>query len=210
MSNVFFTSDLHIGHKLVAGLRGFWDEDNVDDDGNAAPDTLEHARTVAAIWDATVKPSDTVFVLGDTGLSNWSYVLNWFDNRPGTKHLIAGNHDPVHPARSDAIKLQKEWLHVFATINPYTTRKIAGEKVLLSHFPYASYGDGTTHGEPGEGRWSEWRADERLGKLLIHGHTHGPERAHDGNQFHVGWDAWGGLVPMQTIVDWVQEVRPRV
>lgn len=193
---VFYTSDLHIGHRLVASHRDFFDGD-----------TDAHDAALAQYWDATVKKDDIVFVLGDTGIGRFEQVvLPWFEARPGRKHLIAGNHDPVHPSRSDAVKLQPRWLQVFETINPYTTRRIAGEKVILSHFPYASYGDGTTHGEPGEGRWAEWRVPEHLGKFLLHGHTHGPEKAH-GKQFHVGWDAWGRFVTHEELETWVNGVR---
>lgn len=229
--SIYFTSDLHIGHKLVAGLRGFFDEDNVvgDDiscycachrDGGATmhvapccyppeaqPDTQAHDEHIAHIWDKTVKSGDTVYILGDTGMSRFDeVVLPWFKARKGIKHLIAGNHDPVHPARSDSVKLQaRKWLDVFDTINPYTTKRINGEKVLLSHFPYAWYGDGDTHGEPGEGRWAEWRLPD-TGKFLVHGHTHGQERDH-GSMFHVGWDAWGQLVPEQTLTDWIESKK---
>ncbi len=213
---IFYTSDIHIGHRLVAGTRGYWDEDNVvevfGDDrllGQFAcePDTDAHDEDLARVWDEQVGPKDTVFLLGDTGLGKFeTVVLPWLDARPGIKHLIAGNHDPVHPARSDAIRLSARWLQTFATIQPYATRKLLGQKVLLQHFPYASWGDGDTHGEPGEGRWSEWRLPD-TGKLLIHGHTHGKEQAHHGNMFHVGWDAWGQLVPQDTILDWIREVK---
>lgn len=202
----FYTSDLHIGHRLVAGHRGFLRYDESSTEFGLDPiehvDVDAHDLSLADYWLSTVKEDDTVFVLGDTGMSKFDYVLEWFAALPGTKHLIAGNHDPVHPARSDSIRLQRKWLEVFATINPYTTRKIAGQKVLLSHFPYASYGDGTTHGEPGEGRWSEWRVDESMGKLLLHGHTHGPEKGHD-NMLHVGWDAWGRFVRHDEVEAWV-------
>jgi calcineurin-like phosphoesterase family protein len=201
---VWYTSDLHIGHKLVAGHRGFYYFDDGPENPPTEPNHIEHDAALARYWDSTVKADDTVYVLGDTGMGRFeNYVLPWFDARPGIKHLVAGNHDPVHPARSDAVKLQRRWLKTFDTINPYVTRKIAGKKVMLSHFPYASYGDGTTHGEPGEGRWSEWRIPEELGKLLLHGHTHGPEKSHD-NMLHVGWDAWGMFVPQEAVETWVK------
>lgn len=73
---------------------------------------------------------------------------------------------------------------------------------LALHFPYASYGDGLVHGEPGEGRWVEWRCQDD-GKLLLHGHTHGQEQAHD-RMFHVGWDAWHRFVRHEELEAWVQ------
>lgn len=145
--SVFYTSDLHIGHAKVAGIRGFKKIVEYRESGGQDPmwedvevvDTEAHDRDLARVWDSMVKPDDIVYVLGDTGMSNFDkVVLPWFAERPGTKHLIAGNHDPVHPARSDALKLQPKWLKVFATISPYATRKAAGHKFLLSHFPYGA------------------------------------------------------------------------
>lgn len=196
MSRIWYTSDLHIGHKLVAGLRDFYMDDLV------VGDFIRHDEALADYWDATVAPDDTVFILGDTGIGRFDkYVLPWFRARRGIKHLVAGNHDPVHPSRSAAVSEQRKWLEVFASINPYLVRKIAGARVTLSHFPFASYGDGTTHGEP-EGRWNEWRVPED-GRLLLHGHTHGPEKAHD-KMLHVGWDAWGRFVSHDEVEQWVR------
>jgi calcineurin-like phosphoesterase family protein len=209
-----FTSDLHVYHKTVAGHRGYWMPSGgyLQGDGYAlaigqdVPAPGRYAEDMADYWDSTVKDDDITFILGDTGIGQWNDVLAWFDERPGIKHLITGNHDPVHPARSDAIKLQKRWLQTFDTINPYATKKIAGVKVMMSHFPYQSYGDGTTHGDP-EGRWNEWRVPEELGKLLLHGHTHGPEKAHDGNQFHVGIDVWARFVEFDEVAAWVESTK---
>ena len=199
--SVFYTSDLHIGHAKVAGIRGYskvTDYDNYVEE----PDTEAHDRDLSRVWDSMVKPDDIVYVLGDTGMSNFDkVVLPWFAERPGTKHLIAGNHDPVHPARSDALKLQPKWLKVFATISPYATRKAAGHKFLLSHFPYESWGDGPERGGAEASRWNEWRLPESDVPLL-HGHTHGTECDHD-QMLHVGWDAWGRPVHESEVLMWL-------
>lgn len=55
MTTMWFTSDLHLGHKLVSGLRGFW-QPQVD--LISVPDTLAHDAELAKNWDAVVK-SDT-------------------------------------------------------------------------------------------------------------------------------------------------------
>lgn len=52
MGSIYYTSDIHHGHRLVADLRGF---DDVED----------HDAALAANWDKTVRPDDTVWVLGD-------------------------------------------------------------------------------------------------------------------------------------------------
>lgn len=186
MRRVWYTSDLHLGHRMVAGIRGF-------------ASTEEHDTNMVDAWNATVAPDDTVFVLGDIAVGGFGWHLERIRTMNGKKHLIAGNHDPVHPKHSTSeAKNTPAWSETFATIQPFSRRKLHGRTVLLSHYPYMSWGDG-----PGRGpaRDEQYRLPE-LGELLIHGHTHGAERDH-GEMFHVGWDAWGAPVPQETIIDWI-------
>jgi calcineurin-like phosphoesterase family protein len=80
---VWFTSDLHIGHRLVAGLRGF---ESTDD----------HDEAIFDRWDERVRKEDQVWVLGDLAVSKPDNALLELRGLPGVKHLVAGNHDPVH------------------------------------------------------------------------------------------------------------------
>lgn len=198
MTEIFYTSDLHIGHRLVAGIRGHRDEFHIDGIDTWTANTAKHDAWLADVWDAQVKPDDTVYVLGDMSINGGQHALDWIAARPGTKHLIAGNHDPVHPSHRTATKNLPHWLEYFETAQPFLRRKLVGKDVLLSHFPYASWGDGP--GRPGS-RYDQYRLPD-LGTALLHGHTHGPERDHD-NMFHVGIDAWGKLVSQETIIDWL-------
>lgn len=208
-AQVWYTADLHVGgHKLVAGLRGFWNEDEVtgnldlsdDFKPEAAPDTEEHDRSMAHVWDALVHPDDIVFILGDISINGSQKALDWVKARPGTKHLIYGNHDPVNPMNRNALKNQRRWLEVFETMNPFFRRRLGGVDVLLSHYPYWAWGDGP---DRPEARYEQYRLPD-LGLRLLHGHTHGTEKAH-GSMFHVGWDAWGTLVPQSAILEWISE-----
>lgn len=187
MSSVFFTADLHLGHKKVSELRGF-------------KTTEEHDAHVISVWNSTITKRDTVYVLGDISLSNYEYALELIKNLNGTKHLIAGNHDVIHPmhkrghSRAELLK----WLDTFETINPFLRKTHNGRDYLLSHFPYVEWGDG----EHREGsRYNQYRIPT-TGTPLIHGHTHGTERAH-GNMLHVGWDAWGEPVNLKYIDEWL-------
>jgi len=198
----FYTSDQHVGHKFISGLRGFW---TVDQDGVRVPDVEAHNASIAAKWDAQVRANDTVYVLGDTSMSWNESVQAWWAARPGIKHLISGNHDGTHPLHSKYKKALKDWAPYFDTIQSQGSIKVEGRQIILSHFPYWSYGDGFDwDGEPRDtARFEEWRVSEIPGRLLIHGHTHGPEQAHD-SQFHVGWDAWHDLVHEREVVAWVK------
>ncbi len=211
--HTWFTSDLHIGHRKVAGIRGFWDEDKVVDvfpqdvDGfemsvECLPDTQEHDLVMAENWDAVVRPGDTVYVLGDISINGGEHALKWMDARPGNKILVAGNHDPVNPMFRTAEKAFPRWMQTFDMIVPFMRKRLSGQNVLLSHFPYESWGDGPERGGAETSRHNQYRLPE-MDLPLLHGHTHGPERAH-GNMFHVGVDAWGmQLVPQETIQDWL-------
>ncbi len=215
MGNVFFTSDLHIGHKLVSGIRGFHDpnekfyrRDGVEitggwavASGNATPDPDLHDAHIAANWDATVRPDDQVIILGDISINGGQHALDWIEARPGIKHLIAGNHDPVHPQDRRAPKKLPHWLKYFETIQPFARRKLNGHNFLLSHFPYASWGDGP---EREGSRFEQYRLPD-MGMPLLHGHTHGQEREH-GHMLHVGLDAWEfQLVPQQAVLEWLEQ-----
>lgn len=185
---IFYTSDTHFCHKMVAGLRGF---------GSAG----EHDEAVIANWNATVAPGDTVWHLGDVGLGKAAVILPCVDRLNGTIHLITGNHDAPWPAHRDSFRHQRLWLGWFATVQAFARRKIGTTHVLLSHFPYD--GDHTA----GD-RASQYRLRDE-GMWLLHGHTHGKERLGQpsyihaatgpdepplvtvrGRAVHVGLDAW--------------------
>jgi len=165
--SVWFTSDPHIGHRLVAKIRGF-------------ESVQEHDAVIAKHWRKAVGKHDTVWVLGDLAVSNPDYALSVIAGLPGVKHLISGNHDGCHPMHRDAHKRQKKYLKVFDSVQSAARRRINGEDVLLSHFPYNK--------DRHEVRYTQWRLRDE-GLWLLHGHTHGPERR-EGREIHVGLDAW--------------------
>lgn len=191
--SVWFTADLHLGHDRVVRerMRGRV----LPRYNNAAIDA--HDRELARNWDECVGATDHVWVLGDVSVGGTecvAHALNWIWNRPGTKHLIPGNHDPVHPMYRDAHKWQSAFGQVFASVQPFARRRIAGRQVLLSHFPYIGGGDHTD-----EERFGQYRLQDH-GLPLLHGHTHSEERTSwvglagfplaSTLQIHVGVDAW--------------------
>ena len=215
MGQVFFTSDLHIGHRYVAGLRyeAFVGRGALEED--FSPRTVSdevvawHDNLLAQEWDKTVNPSgdrgDQVWVLGDIsagGSKSQMKALAWLMQRPGTKHLIIGNHDGVHPMHRDSHKWQRRYLGAFDSVQLAARRKMAGKYVLLSHFPYqgSEFGDHTE-----EERFTQWRLPD-MDLHLLHGHTHTADRRHD-KEIHVGVDAWDfAPVPRETIEEMIQEV----
>jgi calcineurin-like phosphoesterase family protein len=192
MANVFFTSDLHLGHDRVARIRGF---DN----------TFQHDTALAEVWKFHVRPDDHVWVLGDLAASSPTYALGVLSHMPGIKHLVLGNHDRAHPMHRDAYRQQRQYLDVFASVQSAARRRIQGREVLLSHFPYDR--DRDTF------RYAQWRLRDE-GVALLHGHTHGTERltlsARSTPEIHVGVDAWNmAPVPLATVEDLLAS-RPEV
>ena len=184
MSAVFFSSDTHFLHGIVAGLRGF-------------TDPAEHDEFIIERWNKTVRPDDLVWHLGDVGLGNEARILAMTARLNGHKQLIAGNHDPCWPGNRGARSRQRRWLEVFESVQAFARIRIDGRPVLLSHFPY--FGDHT-----GGERYSQYRLKDQ-GLWLLHGHTHsreklgpfmlpivtfGAEPIQQGRQVHVGLDAW--------------------
>lgn len=205
MSKVWYTSDLHLSHKKVSEIRGF-------------SDTVSHDEAISREWERVVGKKDVVYVLGDIAVNNYRYALDVLATLPGRKHLISGNHDIVHPmhTRGHSKAEQDRWYKVFDTIQPFLRKKLNKHELLLSHFPYPEWGDGN-HREGS--RYNQFRLPDE-GFPLLHGHTHGSETFHSSNpednwyhiknQLHVGWDAWGTLVPQDTVIEWLNETYIRL
>jgi calcineurin-like phosphoesterase family protein len=171
MGEVWFTADTHFSHRAMAR----------DGKGWRPFDTVtEHDEYLIEQWNKTVRPDDQVWHLGDVGLGSEHYVLDCVLRLNGTKHLIAGNHDPVWPGHRHSYKSQRDWLEVFSSVQAFARRRLAkGEDVLLSHFPYT----GDHHAEE---RYSEYRLHD-TGLPLLHGHVH-REWSVRGRQINVGVD----------------------
>jgi calcineurin-like phosphoesterase family protein len=184
LTGIWLTSDLHLGHRLVANHRGFGE------------DTDAHDHEVCLRWARTVQPDDQVWVLGDLCLTNPERALDLVRNLPGRKHFIAGNHDAVHPMHRHSHRYQREWMRVFDSVQPFGRLRVDGQDVLLSHFPYSK--------DRHEARYMQYRLRDE-GAWLLHGHTHGKERR-EGREIHVGLDAWD-LAPVNlgTIVDLMRD-----
>lgn len=166
---VFFTSDTHFRHALVAELRGFASRE-------------EHDQAVADAWNEAVRPGDMVWHLGDVGLGNELAVINCATHLNGVKHLVAGNHDACWPGHRDARKRQHRWLDAFESVQAFAKTRIDGRTVLLSHFPYE--GDHTENE-----RYTQFRLRDE-GAWLVHGHTHSKLRLDGPRSVHAGLDAW--------------------
>lgn len=173
MAQVFFTADTHFGHRAMVekGWRPQYSSVEAMD-----ADLIER-------WNTTVRPGDTVWHLGDFGMGGAASFLPIVQKLHGTIHLVTGNHDAPWPGNRQAYRHQPVWLAAgFASVQAFARRRIEGQQVLLSHFPYE--GD---HVE--EDRAEQYRLRD-LGLPLLHGHVHSAWQVR-GRQVNVGVDVWG-------------------
>lgn len=82
MANVLFCSDLHLGHK---GIERFRKHVSSEEDN-----TYQLVRD----WKYKVTKRDIVYVLGDAAFTMESVKI--FEDLPGIKYLIRGNHDELN------------------------------------------------------------------------------------------------------------------
>jgi len=117
MSNVWFTSDLHLGHDNMIDFRNslgvysckFGSIDDMDE-------------YIVDLWNSTVRGRDTVWLLGDIAWSNDK--LRLFSRLRGTKHLIMGNHD--------SHKLDNSAIHKYFSTTNGIVKKY---KSIMTHCP---------------------------------------------------------------------------
>ena len=79
--SVYFTSDLHLGHKLASEKRKFSDIESHD---NAVIESLKK----------TCNKKSVLFILGDIAMDEHKIIR--LDEVPGRKRIVLGNHDYAH------------------------------------------------------------------------------------------------------------------
>ncbi len=169
MTRRFWVSDTHVGHRLVAGKRGF-------------TSVQEHDQTLLHNINRAVRPGDIGYHLGDVGIAPDDYILEWVLQLNGSWHLITGNHDPVWPGHRRQRSSQKEWMRYFASIQAFGRTRIGDHEVLMSHFPYEA--DHTS-----VNRHTQFRLRDE-GQILLAGHTHKSGKLHGPRQVNLSLEAW--------------------
>lgn len=120
ISNVFFTSDLHINHKNILGFcsRPF-------------KDTLDMREKLILNWNDTVKDDSLIFVLGDVFFGYTKAKMKEFmDRLKGEKILIWGNHDDPNCFYTEAFTSCHDILHL--NLNNE-------HRFVLSHYPLMTW-----------------------------------------------------------------------
>ena len=120
--NIFFTSDLHFGHKnILKYCNRPWNSVEEMDEG------------LIQNWNNTVGKDDIIFNLGDFAFASNQRWRELISRLNGKHYLILGNHDEIrYPG--DFI------LELFEGVYPELTLNIDGRYVYLHHYPYLCYG----------------------------------------------------------------------
>ena len=162
MSRIWFTSDLHIGHKNVIEYanRPFTSVEEMD-------------ATIINNWNLFIAPEDTVYVLGDVVFLKLHEAVEKVSALNGHKHLIFGNHDKP-------LKKKQAFLGLFESSRDYAELKIADkdakdgvQRIVLLHYAMKI-----------------WNKSQH-GAWHLYGHSHGslPDDPH-ALSLDVGVDAW--------------------
>lgn len=117
MANIWFTSDLHLGHDrdFVWGARGF--------------DTLEEMeQAIVERFNSKVQPEDDVYLLGDSMLGDLEHGFELLKLLNGKKHFIIGNHDTKN--RIAKYEELTEFPILYADVIKYKKKTF-----YLSHYP---------------------------------------------------------------------------
>ncbi|OFZ81374.1 MAG: hypothetical protein A2583_15910 [Bdellovibrionales bacterium RIFOXYD1_FULL_53_11] len=172
---IFFTADHHFYHSNIIRFcsRPFATVEEMNEE-------------LIKRWNAVVAPDDTVYHLGDFSLA-YRPVELFAPRLHGEKHLIMGNHDLCHPRKKKKAAIGGPIYERsgFKTLELERTMVIAGETVLLNHFPYLS----TEEAKPEfQVKFQSLRPKD-MGKWLLHGHIHEKWKV-KGRMINVSVDVW--------------------
>lgn len=173
--STFFLSDLHFGHAKILD----YEPRRVKILGSTIQ---EHDEALIRRINSMVKPTDTLYMLGDIGLEEYEYLANIIPRVNGRKILILGNHDRLPVAKYGRLG--------FVAVFYEAKIKIGKTYVLLAHHPYRiPWYKCLLRRVPKD---NHARPFDR-GGFLIHGHIHSGKHhsLHNvrGRQIHVGVDA---------------------
>lgn len=154
MSDILFTSDTHFWHKNIVHIG----------DGRPWPDSDTMTEALVENWNNTVGKTDRIYHLGDFSFGNRDQTLSVLQRLNGHKHLLRGNHDST----LDTVVRQNP--HLVESYDHYKEIKVAGQRLVLFHYPIVSWHD-VHHGS--------WH---------LHGHCHGQLRFDNGPMMDVGVD----------------------
>lgn len=129
---IFYTADLHLGYApiLQATARPF-------------ASVAEMDEALIRNWNETVRPEDTVYVVGDLSYNGGKTPTQYLARLHGHKHLIRGNHDT---GIADAVR----FFDYCESVTDFWELDDGGCHVILCHYPIL----------------------HEKGGFMVHGHIH--------------------------------------
>lgn len=157
----------------------FWHTNVIKNSNRPFTDVEEMNEALIQNYNSVVGKNDTCLWFGDSlfcGVEKAKAILSRLN---GNRSLILGNHD----WRQKYLKQRRAAEFGFTEIGGNSSMEIAGQKVMLSHFPYWGGGDKTE-----VDRYEDARLKDE-GLWLLHGHVHRAWKVR-GRQINVGVDVW--------------------
>lgn len=131
MANVWFTSDLHFGHKNIQKFR------------LEVQSEEDNRERIKADWNNLVTKRDDVYVLGDAAFT--MDTVHEFGNLPGRKFLVRGNHDEldtqVYLKYFNAVYGLKKYKEFWLSHAPIHPDELRGRVNLHGHVHYSDIPD---------------------------------------------------------------------
>jgi calcineurin-like phosphoesterase family protein len=155
---IYVWSDTHFNHRGI-----------IDYCARPYPDAEAMNQALIERWNSVVRPTDTIWLLGDFGFGPVSVV---FEALQGHKRLVIGNHDEKNPK---VFKLKWE------AVEDIVTLKEEGVRAVACHYPMET-----------------WKNAHR-GYLMLHGHSHGSLRRKMPHRYDVGVDVEPVPVSLQAL-----------
>lgn len=118
---IYYTADLHLGHKNVLKF-----------DGRPFESIEEHDEFLIGQWNARVRPDDQVYILGDFSVRSEKSPISYLKRLNGKKYLIRGNHD-------SALVNDPETAACFERIEKMCFIRDREYPIVLCHFPICEW-----------------------------------------------------------------------
>lgn len=119
----YYISDTHFSHKNILKF---------EDANRPFSDISQMDAEMIFNWNATVRDSDNVYILGDVSFAGIERTEKILSQLKGRKILIFGNHDKV-------IKNNKTLHKYFVSMQEYLEVKIDGINIIMFHYPISNW-----------------------------------------------------------------------
>ena len=183
MTDKWFTSDNHFGHKgVIRHCRQYLIPPSETEE-TISQETIDRMNELMINnWNSVVPKNGTVYVVGDFSMHNPKLSAEVLVRLNGQKILVYGNHD------DRKIRALPQW----AQVKAYKEIQIGEHKIVMSHYAFMV-----------------WNQSHR-GSINLHGHSHGsiPPTT---QRCDVGADCWN-LTPVcfDQILERIKNAAPHV